>query len=414
MATNLIHYIDHETQKIALLLVHHSDAMMVTINKFLLLFLFLGLLILGYMVLGGYARVAAARFGGFFIKFCFIGLIIGSGSTYNNTIGKLSTELPREVLNLVNCKQILDPSCSNENRFSRATVMSKDNILDLQYGAFFKLSQAAWSKANLLENNLGMWFLSFILIVFSSLFTLGIGFILVAVFLMMKVLIFFGPIFIACGIFKATQNFFVKWFGLVVKLMIIEVFTIIIAIFIHDKLEDLIRNFGFKSYDYIGKISDLQLIYEHITLANVILICSVFLLGMMLLRLVVPIAGELSTGLKLAGSSLAHSSNQFFSSNHSAGSTQQNFFQSQTNNNASYSSLFKNQATNHYKQSYQQSVNTGAVTSNASMNAHASLYKGGTSVNKFSSHQQNTHNTKYSTANQYKMAYQSRFRGITN
>jgi type IV secretory pathway VirB6-like protein len=413
MATNLIHYIDHETQKLSGILVHSSDDMMLLINKFLLMFLFLGVLILGYMVLAGYGKLAAAKFGGFFIKFCFIGLIISSSATYNSTVGAMVTEIPQQILRLVNCNPVLDPSCTDANRFSRSTVMSKDNILDLQFSAFFKLSQAAWSKANLLENNLGMWFLSFILIIFSTMFTLGIGFILVAVFLLSKVLVFFGPIFIACIIFKSTQNFFVKWFSMVVKLMVIEVFTVIIAIFIHDKLEELFINFGFRSYDYIGRITDLKLIYEHITLANVILICSVFILGMMLLRLIIPIATELSAGLRLAGSSIAHTSNQFFSSDNSTGGSQHNHFSSQTNNNASFSSLFNNQATNQYKQSYHQSINSGG-DNNASMNAHSSLYRGGTAVNNYSNTQQNSQSRNYSSVNQYKMAYQSRFRGNTN
>ncbi len=410
MVTNFIHWIDHQSQMIAGKVSLNSNDMINSINNFLALFMMIGILILGYMILMGYGREALQRFMGFFIKFVVVSSILASFSTYNNTIGASARQIPIALVDLVNCKTSVDPSCTNESKFSRQALMGKNSILDKQFSAFFVLSKTAWSKANILDNNIGMWVLSFSLIFFSTLFIIGTGFILTAVFLIGKVLILFGPIFIASMLFKISHNFFIKWFELMVKLIIIEVFTVITAIFINGQLEALLLSFNNKlNFSTMASITDYQLLYSQITLANVTMICSVFFLGLLLLRLIIPVAHELSQGVKFAGEALVKSSSQFISSSPNGPVNYTSNTNSQSN--ASFSSLFKNTAANQYKQNYQQNIANTQIAANS-----AARGSGGMSTNQYTNSTQITSTQSQNSMNnsavgQYKMAYQSRFRG---
>ena len=416
MPTNFIYWLDQQATTMFASLTINSTTILTEVDFYLRAFILIAVVSVGYMLILGYGKQAFHSFLGFFIKFILVSIFLVSAEKYNTTIKPAAREIPNYLVASLNCDPKTEPTCSSSApTFSRAYLMGVDEkstgLLDYQFSAFFTLAKAAWNKASILDNNMGMWFLSFFLIITSTLFTVSSGFILTAVWLFNEVLILFGPLFIAAAVLKSTQNFFVKWVELMIKLILIEVMVIAMSVFISTQLlaflASLDTNFN---YPTLAAVTDYQPIYHHITLANVTMLCCIFLLGLLILRLILPVAHELSQGLKLASRSVIHAGNQFFGAD-----TQVNNNQHAVNNanaNASFTSLFKNSATNNYQQSYHQSIAQTHIAAAASQGA--AMVPGSTNIHqtKINSVQNNHQSNNYSSLQQYKMAYQRGFRGI--
>lgn len=371
--TNLVSYIFEKADRFSDTFGVTSAEIINDLSPILIGLSFLGFVIVGYSLLISSANDTFKKSIPFFIKFILIFTIVGSAATYQRYVVDLIELASEQFVEIINCNPAADPSCvpdyfsqkkiigTQEDPANPGTYLHETNggYLDQQFSSFFIIAKAGWVKANVNDNNIGLWVLTFFLLLISVMYILGSALIIVSLHFLIKILLLIGPFFIVLALFEATAGFFKKWVKVIVQIFISKILVCWVVAFLFKQTDLLIRsiitddgieNFttGFTAMD-AHKGTDktiFQIINETYAISNdyfdvinlfdVTIIGSLLILGLILVKLSLRISEELANGLSTLGNTINNITENLFSSS----SVHQNAY-TQENNNANFSSLFK-------------------------------------------------------------------------
>ena len=228
--------------------------------------LLLWVVIWGYMVM--YGQTDQTLKTGIF-KIVQVGLISTlalTSANYNDIVINFLLNAPEQIAGIV----IGTPGYST------------GSALDTLFQKVFDTADSVWEKGGLMNGNFGMYLLAILIAGIGTVLTaITAGLILLSKMLL-AVLLVLGPIAIMLLLFKPTERFFESWLGQCINLGLIYILAVTVASIVIDLSDTFISN---------TPDPDLK-----ITMA----VFLVFLLSIIIIRQVEPLASALGGGIALA------------------------------------------------------------------------------------------------------------------